>query len=195
MFTYYEAARLPFIPLLGAGGENYSRRRLERDDARLRKKRLLFLVGEKRRDVMKRLLEDEGLGGKRVEVEEVEVYRTEEASGFEMELGKVLEADRERGRRLCVVVVFSPQGCESLLRRVGWLGEDGTVRDGVGKRWEGRGVSDGEIKYVIATIGPTTRDYLRETFGFEADVCAKTPSPEGVGEGVKAFLREKALVS
>ena len=145
---------------------------------------------------MKRLLEDEGLGGKRIEVEEVEVYRTEEARGFGMELGKVLAAETKRGMRICVVVVFSPQGCESLLRRVGVLGDDGKVRNGMERRWEddmaGR---DAEMKYLIATIGPTTRDYLRDEFGFAADVCAETPSPEGVGEGVKAFVREKGLVS
>ena len=145
---------------------------------------------------MKRLLEDEGLVEKRIEVEEVEVYRTEEAREFGEELGKVLEAERESGVRLCVVVVFSPQGCNSLLRRVGVLGDDEKVKNGLERRWKddvsGR---DEEMRYVIATIGPTTRDYLRETFGFEADVCAETPSPEGVGKGVKAFLKEKGLVS
>ena len=145
---------------------------------------------------MKRLLEDEGLGGKRIEVEEVEVYRTEEARDFGEELGKVLKAERKRVVRICVVVVFSPQGCESLLRRMGVLGSDGRVRSGVEKRWEDDvPISDENMGYVVATIGPTTRDYLRETFGFEADVCAETPSPEGVGEGVKAFLTEKGLTS
>ena len=43
-------------------------------------------------------------------------------------------------------------------------------------------------RYVIATIGPTTRDYLRREFGFEADVCAEVPSPEGIADGVKKFL-------
>ena len=145
---------------------------------------------------MKRLLEDQGLGDKKIEVEEVEVYRTEEARGFGEELGKVLEAQRERGVRLCVVVVFSPQGCESLLRRVGVLGDERKVRNGMERRWkDDESSTDAEIRYLIATIGPTTRDYLRETFGFEADVCAQTPSPEGVGEAVKAFLRQKRLIS
>jgi len=43
----------------------------------------------------------------------------------------------------------------------------------------------------IATIGPTTRDFLREKFGFEPDVCAAKPSPEGVEEGIREFMREK----
>ncbi|KAF3351817.1 Retrovirus-related Pol polyprotein from transposon TNT 1-94 [Verticillium dahliae VDG2] len=39
----------------------------------------------------------------------------------------------------------------------------------------------------VATIGPTTRDYLRRTFGFEPDVCAATPSPEGVRRAIVDF--------
>ena len=42
---------------------------------------------------------------------------------------------------------------------------------------------------LIATIGPTTRDYLRQEFGFTPDVCADKPSPEGIAEGIGAFLK------
>ena len=46
----------------------------------------------------------------------------------------------------------------------------------------------------IATIGPTTRDYLQRTFGYEPDVCAETPSPEGVWKGITRFMASKADV-
>ena len=37
------------------------------------------------------------------------------------------------------------------------------------------------------------RSFGGEKFGFGPDICAKKPSPEGVGEGIKAFLQEKVL--
>jgi uroporphyrinogen-III synthase len=95
-----------------------------------------------------------------------------------------------------VVVVFSPQGCESMLRGVGFLDGEGRVSETARRRWEdGASVREGDgLRFVIATIGPTTRDHLRDKFGFEPDVCAKKPSPEGLGKGVREFLVEKGLV-
>ena len=40
----------------------------------------------------------------------------------------------------------------------------------------------------IATIGPTTRDFLISEFGFTPDVCAEKPSPEGIAAGLQGFL-------
>lgn len=84
------------------------------------------------------------------------------------------------------VVVFSPTGCDRMLRGLGWLDEAGLfdvrLRD--------------SSKYAstrVATIGPTTRSHLVDTFGFEPDVSAKVPSPEGVVDAIKEF--EKTLHS
>lgn len=49
-------------------------------------------------------------------------------------------------------------------------------------------------RYIIATIGPTTYSYLQSSFGFAADICAETPSPEGVGKGIEAFLRKEGML-
>lgn len=167
---------------------------MEAEDKRLRKKELLFLVGETRRDVIPRMLG--GVEGeRRVGVEEVEVYRTEVEVGFEGVMGEVVSEGERAGVQVGVVVVFSPQGCEALLRSLGWLGVDGRVERGkVEGRWMEEGWQGGGTRWVVVTIGPTTRDYLRETFGFEVDICARKPSPEGVGEGVRAFLKEKGLL-
>ncbi|KAJ5125311.1 hypothetical protein N7526_007488 [Penicillium atrosanguineum] len=51
---------------------------------------------------------------------------------------------------------------------------------------------DGNGNVFVATIGPTTRDHLRG-LGFEPHVCAEKPSPEGVGEGIKRFMEQRAL--
>ena len=237
MFTFWEAPRLPFIPLVGPGpspsktaeGTGTVRRggmvRLERGDGRLEKKPLLFLVGETRRDVIpKTLMDVEGLGEEeRVVVEEVEVYRTEEQGAFAEEFERCLkglmrrEEGQQRGVVVVVVVVFSPQGCESMLSAIGYLDARGQLSEKAKRRWgrdsprvresdsssraeqqeddsaDAGGATTDETKFVVATIGPTTRDYLIDRFGFEPDVCAKRPSPEGVCEEIKAFLLDKGL--
>lgn len=187
--------------------------RLERDDGRLKKKSLLFLVGETRRDVIPKTLMDEGLGEGRVEVEEVEVYRTEERRGFGESFKELLKAlDYECTQGLVIVVVFSPQGCESMLHAIGYLDAQGKITERAKTRWQGfpqslsSGISEQEssegdagerrraMRFVIATIGRTTRDFLVDSFGFEPDICARKPSPEGVGEAIKAFLKSRGLV-
>lgn len=75
------------------------------------------------------------------------------------------------------VVVFSPTGCEAMLRCLGLL--DTTT--------SGSAVDETRRSTYIATIGPTTRDYLVTTFGFTPDVCAGAPSPDGVLQGILDF--------
>ena len=175
------------MPLVGNRSEQYPR--LESGDRRLRKKGLLFLVGETRRDVIPRLLgsETELSEGERVAVEEMEVYRTGVMGEFEEEFREKVERLVEEGHERVVVVVFSPSGCEAMLKVIGWQGVGAGEDSATIERHRGR--------FVVATIGPTTRDYLKEKFGFEADVTAKTPSPEGVWEGVLNFLKERGEVA
>lgn len=111
--------------------------------------------------------------------------------------------DQHKEAEIIWVVVFSPTGCEAMLRTLGWLDPGSrkvvTRNEGEG---EGEGKGEGEAqggnktrrKIFIATIGPTTRDYLKQEFGCEVDVCAERPSPEGVREGVEGWMRERGLV-
>ncbi|CAG8025402.1 unnamed protein product [Penicillium olsonii] len=132
---------------------------------------LLFLVGEVRRDIIPRTLMDEGLGERRIGVEEVVVYETGVMESFEGDFGGWMQKYHEG---VVWVVVFSPTGCEAMLRVLG-LGPFAS------------GARRGRV--FVATIGPTTRDHLRDEFGFEADVCAEKPSPEGVLEGIERFMK------
>lgn len=109
---------------------------------------------------------------KRVGVEELVVYETGVMESFEGDFADVV--GRSSGD--IWVVVFSPTGCEAMLRVLG-LGP-----------FAGTGNGAGNGKVFVATIGPTTRDHLREKFGFEAHVCAPKPSPEGVLEGIEKFM-------
>ena len=222
VYTFYEAPRLPFTPLIGPPrGE-----RIEKDDQRLKKKPLLFLVGEQRRDVIPRTLmdTDEILPPEeRIPIDELEVYVTATRESFQEDFRErcsVVEGPSSeetlQGQvpRLTVVVVFSPQGCSAMLRSLSFLDDQGNLTELAKKRWEeiqpatvaisaGRDSDSGSNQnpgprsprsYIIATIGPTTRDFLNTTFGFETDVCAERPSPQGVRDGIVEFLREKGIL-
>lgn len=121
------------------------------------------------------------------------------------------------------MVVFSPTGCRDMLECLGLLDsrtgrarareevrvlslkEGRGEREGKGKgngdcerEWDGKGKGmNEEGRYrkgiYIATIGPTTRDYLRREFAFEVDVCAAKPSPEGIRDGILKFMEERKL--
>ncbi|KAK1147651.1 hypothetical protein N8T08_000993 [Aspergillus melleus] len=149
-------------------------------------KPLLFLVGEQRRDIIPKTL----MGAppdRRIHVDELIVYETGVMASFEREFStavtaarEYLGADREdAGGRAVWVVVFSPTGCDAMVRVLDLAGNG----NGNGDR-----VKDKRERIFVATIGPTTRDHLREKFGVEADVCAEKPSPEGVGEGIQRFM-------
>lgn len=133
-------------------------------------------------------------------VDEVVVYETGEMGSFERDFGGEVRrftdgngnegVDGHGDGDVLWVVVFSPSGCEGMLRVLG-LGPFANDRDSSGDRdGDGKGR---ERRVLVATIGPTTRDYLREKFGFEADVCAERPSPEGVGDGIRRFMQGRGL--
>lgn len=196
LYASHEAPRLPFTPALGeSGGE-----RVEEDDGRFQKKRLLFLVGDKRRDIIPTTLmdRDQKLDPRqRIEVDELEVYITGVMESFQDDFrSRIAEAEKER-RSIVVVVVFSPQGCESMLRSLGYLDEEGELTEKAKSRWHGdsgEGQGSREQQCVIVTIGPTTRDHLRNEYGFEPDVCAAKPSPDGVRSGLMEFLRTRRVI-
>ncbi|PQE26472.1 uroporphyrinogen-III synthase protein [Rutstroemia sp. NJR-2017a BBW] len=145
---------------------------------------LLFMVGEQRRDIIPKTLMDPALPeGKRIQVDELVVYGTGVMESFEQNFTELLKATE--GRKTRWVVVFSPTGCEAMLRALGLLDpETGTVKQFARGEEQLR-------RTFIATIGPTTRDYLKNTFDYEPDVCADKPSPEGVIDGIKKFSENR----
>lgn len=144
------------------------------------KPRLLFLVGDKRRDVIPKTLQSQALPSEqRSLVEELEIYETGEMQSFKSNFTSIWQENRDRGKTRQWVVVFSPTGCQAMLESLGFL-------DPQTRRVTATHTVQGEI--AIATIGPTTRDYLEAEFGFTPDVCAPKPSAEGIAEGIHAFL-------
>ncbi|KAH9890871.1 tetrapyrrole biosynthesis, uroporphyrinogen III synthase [Xylariomycetidae sp. FL2044] len=137
---------------------------------------LLFLVGEQRRDIIPKTLMDETLpSDRRIQVNEVVVYGTGVMESFGKDFEAIISKTEKRHPRW--IVVFSPTGCDSMLRGLGMLDEEtGKVKK-----------TGGEQTARIATIGPTTRDFLKRNFDYEPDVCSAKPSPEGVWQGITSF--------
>ncbi|KAG9501412.1 hypothetical protein J7337_007100 [Fusarium musae] len=151
-----------------------------RDQKRATLPPILFLVGETRRDIIPKTLQDGALPDEeRIRVTETVVYGTGVMESFPVDLRRILGETRNDPMRW--IVVFSPTGCDSMLRVMGILDPE---TNKVHKACERDG------KTFIATIGPTTRDHLL-SFGFEPDVCAESPTPEGVLEGIQAFMAKR----
>ncbi|EFQ97343.1 hypothetical protein MGYG_00382 [Nannizzia gypsea CBS 118893] len=167
---------------------------------------LLFLVGEQHRDIIPKTLMSPSLGHEaRIGVDTMVVYETGVMESFGQDFVAALEkqdqgyVDIPAGnkiphKQLLWVVVFSPSGCEAMLRHLGLLEEsrqpeeDKTLIHPVGKRRTSSRWSRFDCR--IATIGPTTRDHLVSNFGVQPDVCAEKPSPEGLAEGIEPIIAE-----
>lgn len=135
---------------------------------------LLFLVGEKRRDIIPRTLQSQTLPEQhRLKVDELEVYETGERETFKSNFSELWLANNVNGLETQWVIVFSPTGCQAMLEVIG-LSKDVTSLSSTTTR--------------VATIGPTTRDFLKREFNFEPDVCAEKPSPEGVGNAILSVI-------
>ena len=145
-----------------------------------RRKPLLFLVGEQRRDIIPKTLMSLSLPeDKRIEVEEMVCYSTQERADFEQTFAEALKATESDNERWAVV--FSPTGCEAMLRVLGWLVPGTATEEERAKK-----------RVRIACIGPTTKEILLERFGFEVDACASKPTPEGVKDAVENFAQLRA---
>ncbi|KAI4141363.1 MAG: hypothetical protein L6R39_005379 [Caloplaca ligustica] len=145
------------------------------------KKPLLFLTGAKHRDIIPLTLTSAPLDQK-IDVEEMIVYASTESVSFASNLTTALDAAVKAP--IHWVVVFSPTGVDTLFQTLGWLDDNLVLTIGQDNpSWASR-------KTFVASIGPTTRDYMKNQFGFEVDVCAAKPSPEGVRQGIEDFMRK-----
>jgi len=148
-------------------------------------KKLLFLVGEIRRDVIPKTLNAGGVG-----VEEIVIYDTQVVSSFGEDLARALELgeagqiggkDSEQAPRW--VVIFSPTGSDTAMEI---LGRKNPVPISLK-------VPHLERTTYVATIGPTTASHLRDALGVEPDVVAGTPSPHGLWSGFEQFLEVQSV--
>ncbi|GAB7348357.1 hypothetical protein MBLNU459_g6799t1 [Dothideomycetes sp. NU459] len=142
---------------------------------------LLFPVGEQRRDIIPRTLQSTTLdAASRIGVEEVIVYETGEMESFPHDFSSAIEENTRAGSKKQWVVVFSPQGCKAMLRCLKWLDE-------ATGRFDPALVKPQAIATYIATIGPTTRDFLIKELDFEPSISAGRPSPEGIFSAINSY--------
>ena len=115
-----------------------------------------------------------------MKVDEWVIYETGEMQSFRASFSRIWQENVENGLKRQWVVVFSPSGCQAMLESLGLL-DPATGR--------AKAVNH-QRNIFIATIGPTTRDYLSNEFGFSPDVCAEAPTADGVIAGIQAFLQQ-----
>ena len=116
---------------------------------------ILFLVGDKRRDIIPKRLAEEN-----IPLKELLVYETTVAPTFEEELDQVLR-DNEDGE-VEWIVLFSPSGAEIALEKMKKIAH----------------------KIKVATIGPTTEEYLRTKWNLIPDMVSAKPEPNSMVQGI-----------
>ena len=116
---------------------------------------LLFLVGDQRRDIIPKRLAAEN-----IPLEELVVYKTAVASTFDQELDRVLGDETDGDIEW--IVFFSPSGAQVALEKMKRL-----------KR-----------KIKVATIGPTTEEYLRKEWNLVPDMVSAKPEPMSMVRGI-----------
>ena len=130
--------------------------------------KLLFLVGEVRRDIIPKTLASAGIG-----VDELVVYETQVMKTFPDDLKRVTEKELPEGESRWIVI-FSPTGSDAAMQVIGRGGDN-------------KSPGSGSSRTFIATIGPTTASHLR-TLNVEPNVIAQSPSPVGLWEGIERFF-------
>ena len=144
---------------------------------------VLFLVGEQRRDIIPKILQSGSLEpSERIAVHELVVYKSNEMRNFHSDF--LAAWSKCRRSPYSWIVIFSPTGCKAVLEGLGMLDKaSGRIQEDIGHLQ----------RPFVATIGPTTRDFLVREFGFHPEVCARKPNPEGLGEGITTFMQSKTL--
>ena len=172
-----------------------------------RRRTLLFPTGDPHRDIIPKSLSSPDLPTeRRLNVIEETVYRTVEDSTFAGRFARLIDdvsrsdqradvsapcLDRYQPQPCLWVVVFSPQGCAAMIRhlRANALLPSASP---TARRPDNETESEPLVRIRVATIGPTTAEYLRTECDFEPDVVADTPSPAGIRQGIEAWRANTA---
>ena len=148
---------------------------------RANKPSLLFAVGEKRREIIPHALSSEAVpSDERIDMHELILYESVESPELGTKLKAVLGSREHRASSHAWFVIFSPTGCKTVLEIIKPKLSSKKPRPMEGTTEEAQTV-------FVATIGPTTRDYLNAELNFEPHVCAAKPTPVEVGAGIRRF--------
>ncbi|KZT65088.1 tetrapyrrole biosynthesis, uroporphyrinogen III synthase [Daedalea quercina L-15889] len=160
-------------------------------------RRLLYLTGDKNRDTLPRILAEGG-----VRVEPLQVYETHGSDTFDADLAEAIRGveggEGEKGRAERVlgkvlhstsepahsrpmnwwIVYFAPSEAEfttPILREHFALSSGGSTQ-----------ASERPLAR-IASIGPTTGEFLRDNLGLQVDVVSPKPNPTALAEAIAHF--------
>ncbi|KIP06765.1 hypothetical protein PHLGIDRAFT_30350 [Phlebiopsis gigantea 11061_1 CR5-6] len=134
-------------------------------------RKLLYLIGDKNRDVLANILRDGG-----VELQAQQVYATQGSSSFPSDLRKAVESAPPESN-CWWIVFFAPSAAEFVTP---------TLR----KYFEVPDAHSTSYATKIAAIGPTTHDFLKDKLHIRVDVVAPKPSPDALVGVIHAFDQE-----
>lgn len=168
----------PFVPTdIRGGGESGTSEKLAHfilqdlppsDKPRL----LLYLTGDKNRDVLPSILRDGG-----VELQALQVYATQGSSHFASDLERAIDASPS-DRKDWWIVFFAPSAADfvtPILREhfpIPTMGSE-------------------SFSTKIAAIGPTTQDFLKNRLQIRVDAVPPKPSPDALVSAMQAFDTEE----
>ncbi|RKF54275.1 Uroporphyrinogen-III synthase [Erysiphe neolycopersici] len=139
---------------------------------------LIFVGCERRNNIISKKLMDPNLGMNSIPVVELDVYTTSVIPTFQKDFIKSLNS--KMASDIIWIAIFSPSVGEAMIYSLDLLDS----RTGRAKAKPPHTTR----RIFFASIGPTTRDFLQEQFGFVVDVCAKKPTAESLEEGIMEYL-------
>ncbi|KAG1893936.1 tetrapyrrole biosynthesis, uroporphyrinogen III synthase [Suillus fuscotomentosus] len=135
-------------------------------------KKLLYLTGDKNRDILPRILESDG-----VTLDSLQVYATQGSSMFPHDLSLALE---HQGLSWGWIVYFAPSVAEfvtPILRNHFTLPAVNSSIEDYSRLSEHHHVK-------VAAIGPTTESFLQQILKLSVAVTARNPKPDDLADGV-----------
>ncbi|KAI0052476.1 tetrapyrrole biosynthesis uroporphyrinogen III synthase [Auriscalpium vulgare] len=139
---------------------------------------VFYLIGDKNRDTLPRILHDGGL-----RVDELQVYATRGARSFPDDLEKALQKHAEvtpERRAPWWIVFFAPSAAAYVLP---YLQAHFCLRPP--QLIDAQGETRRNAR--VAAIGPTTADFIRSEMSINVDVVAETPNAEGLVRALAGY--------
>jgi len=121
---------------------------------------LLYLVGDKRKDTLPSLLNEQG-----IKMHEIQAYETYQSPTFEADYCALLDENLKKSIEW--IVLFSPSGAKLLFPLLS-------------KEHDNEESEKTNVNVKYAAIGPTTRDYLLSNNEVEVHAMAESPTPEAL---------------
>lgn len=154
-----------------------------------RPRKLLYLTGDKNRDVLPNMLREGN-----VELQSLQVYATQGSSSFPSDLQKVIDASNPgtppfvpvtlSTNRIIVehrdwwIVFFAPSAAEFVIPHLS-------------KHFNMPSPDSSSFSARIAAIGPTTSDFLKNKLHIRIDAVAPKPSPDALAGVIHTFDDEE----